>query len=93
MLDKAEMFLCMFMAGVTLWIVRKYLNGLLPKKMGFSLIESLLWIGYLIYQIVLESGESGSLLLVLVNAFFIFAISHTGYDGKVRTKILYTVLL
>lgn len=93
MLDKAEMFLCIFMAGVTLWIVRKYLNGLLPKKMGFSLIESLFWIGYLIYQIVLESGESGNLLLVLVNALFIFAISHAGYDGKVRTKILYTVLL
>ncbi len=90
---KSEVFFCIFMAGVTLWIVRKYLNGLLQKKTGVSFIESLLWIGYLIYQIVLESGKSGNLWLVFVNTLFIFAISHAGYDGKVRTKILYTVLL
>lgn len=88
-----ELFRIVFMAGITLWIIRKYLNGLLSQKRNGSLLNIVLWIVYFIYQLLLESCRSGSIVLVVLNVLLIFLICHTGYYGQIRTKALYVILL
>lgn len=88
-----EIFRVVFMAGITLWIIRKYLNGLLSQKRTGSLPNTVFWVVYFIYQLFLESGGSGSIALVVLNVLLIFLICHTGYYGQIRTKALYVILL
>ncbi len=92
-MDKPSVYISFFMAAVTIWIVRKYLNSLLQKKKSINILGVMAWSLYYIYQVVLENGMTGSIILVLVNAILIFFICHSTYHGVIRTKILYVVLL
>ncbi len=92
-MDKLSVCISFFMAAVTIWIVRKYLNSLLQKKKSINILGVMAWSLYYIYQVVLENGMTGSIILVLINAILIFFICHSTYYGVIRTKILYVVLL
>ena len=82
------------MVFVTLWIVYKYLNTFFKRKEKTSIISIIIWIIFYIYQMMVEFEKgSGSLIILLINIIIIFAICVTGYQGILRNKLFYSILL
>ena len=79
---------------VSLWIIRMYLNIIFDKNNISIVYKVISWFLLLIFEIAIEYGTGITpIMLLILNIIAVFFICLINYQGNVRKKILYSVLL
>ncbi len=79
---------------VSLWIIRMYLNIIFDKNNISIVYKVISWFLLLIFEIAIEYGTGITpIILLILNIIAVFFICLINYQGNVRKKILYSVLL